>query len=125
MTLLLPLLMLGVAVAADQPQPAGGDQRPVVSTIKTGTTPALAIRRPFTMSQSENPFVSGDHAAKSVSTSSQDDPRKAETCFTMRSYFFEREDDQGMQFLGMTKCDPGRAVTQKHVRGVPRLIPAN
>lgn len=124
MTLLLPLLMLGVAVAGDQPQPASGDQRPVVSTIKTGSAPAIVTRRPFTMSQSENPFVSKDHVITASSEDAQDEVSK-QTCFTMRSYFFEREDDQSMQFLGMTRCDPGRAVTQKHVKGVPRLVPAN
>ena len=76
------------------------------------------------MSESENPFIREGRGSKVSPSDAQDDARK-QTCFTMRSYFFEREDDQAMQFLGMTKCDPGRAVTQKHVRSVPRLVPAN
>jgi hypothetical protein len=114
--------MLGVAAAAEQPQPAA-DQRPAVAVTKTGSAPEVSSPRSFIMPQSANPFVSNTRSQKAP-LESQDDTRR-ETCFTMRSYFFEREDDQGMTFVGMTKCDPGRAVTQKHVRGRTRLVPAN
>ena len=120
MTLLLPLLMFGLAAAAEQPQPAANHQSPVASIIKM---PAYASSKPFTMPRSANPFVN-DTRSEKKSLEAQDDTRD-KTCFTMRSYFFEREDDQGMTFVGMTKCDPGRAVTQKHVRGRARLVPAN
>jgi hypothetical protein len=120
MTLLLPLLMLGVAVAADQLQPAG-DQASTAAIVKTQAVATIA-NRPLASSQSKNSFVS-DQSAKS-SSDSQDEARK-QGCFTMRSYYFEREDDRGMEFLGMTTCDPARAVTQKHVTSHPRLVPAN
>lgn len=123
MTLLLPLLMLGVAAAAEQPQPVTADQRPNIAVTKNGSAPELTTPRPFTMRQSASPFV-GNPRSHKTPLEAQDDTRK-ETCFTMRSYFFEREDDQGMTFVGMTKCDPSRAVTQKHVRGRARLVPAN
>jgi hypothetical protein len=122
MTLLLPLLMLGVAVAADQPQPAG-DQVSTAAIVKTQAVTTIA-NRPFASSQSKNSFVGSDQSAKPASSDSQDEARK-EGCFTMRSYYFEREDDRGMEFLGMTTCDPARAVTQKHVTSHPRLVPAN
>jgi hypothetical protein len=122
MTLLLPLLMLGVA-AADQPQSVAGDQRAVVAVIRNGSLPEFVTPKPFTMPESANPFASEARSQK-TSTDAQDEARK-QTCYTMRSYFFEREDDQGMTFVGMTRCDPGRAVTQKHVRGRVRLVPAN
>ena len=121
MTLLLPLLMLGVAVAADQPQPAG-DQVSTAAMVKTQAVATIA-NRPLASSQSKNSFVGSDHSAK-PSSDSQDEARK-EGCFTMRSYYFEREDDRGVEFLGMTTCDPARAVTQKHVTSHPRLVPAN
>jgi hypothetical protein len=123
MTLLLPLLMLGVAASAEQPQPAATDQRPAIAVTKTGSAPEVITRKPFTMPESANPFVS-DRRSQKNSLEAQDEMRD-KTCFTMRSYFFEREDDQAMTFVGMTKCDPGRAVTQKHVRGRARLVPAN
>jgi hypothetical protein len=123
MTLLLSLLMVGVAAAAEQPQPIGRDQVPAASVAQMTAAPAVVTTNRFALPQSRNPFVAKDHAKPALDA--QDESRDAEICFTMRSYYFEREDDQAMQFVGMTKCDPGRAVTQKHVRGRARLVPAN
>lgn len=124
MTILLPLLMLGVAVAADQPQPASSNQLSTASMVKTDAAPAIANSQTSASSDSRNPFVAEGQTGKRASGDAQDEARK-QTCFTMRSYFFQREDDQAMSFLGMTRCDPGRAVMQKHVRSHPRLVPAN
>lgn len=122
MTLLLPLLMLGVAVAASPSQPTTGEQTPISAVTKNGSLPDLAIHN-FKMPQSENPFVEEQHAQKPP-VDLRDEARK-QTCFTMRSYIFEREDEHSPELVGVTKCDPGRSVTQKHVKIRARLVPAN
>lgn len=45
------------------------------------------------------------------------------TCYTMRSYFFRRQDGQAPVPAGMTTCTPARVLQQRRVSPVPELIP--
>jgi hypothetical protein len=44
------------------------------------------------------------------------------TCFTMRSYFFRRQDGQAPVPAGMTTCTPASVLQQRKVSPVPELI---
>jgi hypothetical protein len=44
------------------------------------------------------------------------------TCFTMRSYFFRRQDGQAPVPAGMTTCTPASILQQWQVSPVPELI---
>ena len=44
------------------------------------------------------------------------------TCFTMRSYFFRRQDGQAPVPAGMITCTPARVLQQRRVSPVPELI---
>lgn len=48
------------------------------------------------------------------------------TCFTMRSYFFRRQDGQAPVPAGMTTCTPASVLQQRQVSPAPRvrLVPA-
>ena len=43
------------------------------------------------------------------------------TCFTMRSYFFRRQDGQAPVPAGMTTCTPARVFQQRQVSPGPRV----
>ena len=47
------------------------------------------------------------------------------TCFTMRSYFFRRQDGQAPVPAGMTTCTPARVLQQRQVSPAPdvKLVP--
>jgi hypothetical protein len=47
------------------------------------------------------------------------------TCFTMRSYFFRRQDGQAPVPAGMTTCTPASVLQQRQVSPAPgvRLVP--
>jgi hypothetical protein len=47
------------------------------------------------------------------------------TCFTMRSYFFRRQDGQAPVLAGMTTCTPARVLQQRQVSPAPdvKLVP--
>ena len=47
------------------------------------------------------------------------------TCFTMRSYFFRRQDGQAPVPAGMTTCTPASVLQQRQVSPVPdvKLVP--
>lgn len=44
------------------------------------------------------------------------------TCFTMRSYFFRRQDGQAPVPAGMTTCTPASVLQQRQVSPWPKLI---
>jgi hypothetical protein len=44
------------------------------------------------------------------------------TCFTMRSYFFRRQDGQAPVPAGMITCTPASVLQQRKVSPVPELI---
>lgn len=49
------------------------------------------------------------------------DPQR-NTCYTMRSYFFRRQDGQAPVPAGMTTCTPASVLQQRQVSPIPRLI---
>lgn len=50
------------------------------------------------------------------------DASRNNTCFTMRSYFFRRQDGQAPVPAGMITCTPARVLQQRQVSPVPELI---
>ena len=50
------------------------------------------------------------------------DEGQRNTCFTMRSYFFRRQDSQAPVPAGMTTCTPASVLQQRKVSPVPELI---
>jgi len=44
------------------------------------------------------------------------------TCFTMRSYFFRRQDGQAPVPAGMITCTPASVLQQRQVSPVPELV---
>ena len=54
------------------------------------------------------------------------DESQRNTCFTMRSYFFRRQDGQAPVPAGMTTCTPASVLRQRQVSPEPefRLVPA-
>lgn len=51
--------------------------------------------------------------------------RQRNTCFTMRSYFFRRQDGQAPVPAGMTTCTPASVLQQRQVSPAPdvKLVP--
>ncbi len=51
--------------------------------------------------------------------------RLSNTCFTMRSYFFRRQDGQAPVPAGMTTCTPASVLQQRQVSPAPdvKLVP--
>ena len=50
------------------------------------------------------------------------DENRRNTCYTMRSYFFRRQDGQAPVPAGMTTCTPASVLQQRRVSPGPRLI---
>lgn len=44
------------------------------------------------------------------------------TCYTMRSYFFRRQDGQAPVPAGMTTCTPANMLQQRQVSPAPRVM---
>ena len=105
MGLFLPVLLLGMAQIADpMPAPSLANPQPQVAELRQ--TDSRWQAPPINQTQS------------SV-------PDQNDTCFTMRSYYFNRHDDLAPEYRGMTTCEPSRAVTPKRTlrRHQPRLVP--
>jgi hypothetical protein len=53
------------------------------------------------------------------------DASQRNTCFTMRSYFFRRQDGQAPVPAGMTTCTPASVLQQRQVSPAPdvKLVP--
>lgn len=56
---------------------------------------------------------------------SPDELQVKNTCYTVRSYHFKRQDGQAPVLTGMTTCTPARVLEQKRVSPAPgvKLIP--
>jgi hypothetical protein len=107
MGLFLPILLLGLTVPTDQPSSAtANDKTSITSQVVSGAwfTPRI------------NPPRDAD---------GQDERQRNRTCYTVRSYLFERRNGYAPELVGMTTCDPARASGQRHVRGRAHLVPAN
>ncbi|HXA83802.1 MAG TPA: hypothetical protein VNZ47_01925 [Candidatus Dormibacteraeota bacterium] len=48
--------------------------------------------------------------------------RQRNTCYTMRSYFFRRQDGQAPVPAGMTTCTPASILQQRQVSPAPRVM---
>ena len=112
MGLFLPVLLLGLAQPVDQAPGASKAVAPRNFTLQSQQS------RTFTLDSSptDQRFLLPD----------PDSPRPTTGCFTMRSYYFERRDDLAPEYVGMTTCEPSRAVQQKKTQRRPaRLVPAS
>ena len=49
------------------------------------------------------------------------DQSRRNTCFTMRSYFFRRQDGQAPVPAGMTTCTPASVLQQRQVSPAPKV----
>jgi hypothetical protein len=124
MSLLLPVLLLGLAQAADQPANASSNQ-----AQNQPNAPSAFVNPPrFTQA---GPKLGGDPntSNRRQNFDQIEVPPNPEAgppvCLTMRSYFFERKDDLAPEFVGMTTCDSGRRLAQRRVnRSNARLVPA-
>lgn len=51
-----------------------------------------------------------------------DDLQAKNTCYTVRSYHFERQDGQAPMFTGMTTCTPANKLQQRRVSPRPGTL---
>jgi hypothetical protein len=108
MGLFLPIFLLGLTVPTDQTTSTTANAKTLVNTeIVSGTS---ATPRPI------DPLEDA---------SGRDEQQRNRTCYTVRSYLFERRNGYAPELVGMTTCDPARASGQRHVRGRAHLVPAN
>lgn len=120
MSLLLPVLLLGLAQPADLP----------VAANQTETV-SQADRNSGSTSISPRQFTLGDSRFRQLQRLdpiqvTPDPDAHPTVCLTVRSYFFEQRDGLAPEFVGMTTCDPGRGRTLKKINRRPaRLVPAN
>jgi hypothetical protein len=120
MGLLLPVLLLGLFPPADQPTSAVNNQSSaqVLATL-TASKSTTTNNEPQTGGRSQRPF---DRIEPFI-----DKPAgTSELCLTMRSYYFERQDDLAPEFKGMTTCESARDVRNRNANNgqKPRLVPA-
>ena len=117
MSLFLPIVLLGFAQGGDQQINRAPAQAP------TQTAEAAVLNPPsFTLpAEPKNAFVL---PGRKVTPSDWDKMQDSRTCFTMRTYLFERRNGYAPEPVGMMTCQPASARTQKRVSG-PRLVPAN
>jgi hypothetical protein len=121
MGLLLPVLLLGLLPPADQPTSAANNQaavRPQTTLVasqptKTNNAPQADGRSQQQPFDRIEPFLD-----KPAGT--------PDLCLTMRSYYFERQDDLAPEFKGMTTCESARDVRNRNTKkGLkPKLVPA-
>jgi hypothetical protein len=128
MSLLLPVLLLGLAQPADQPVNASPSpkqeqtQRNLASAFLDTPTFTLAAPKPG----EDNPNSSNRRQKFDQIEVPPNPDAGPPVCLTMRSYYFERTDDLAPEFVGMTTCDSGRKLAQRRVnRPKARLVPAH
>ena len=65
------------------------------------------------------------HLAQELRSGNLDPQRQRNMCFTMRSYFFRRQDGQAPVPAGMTTCTPASILQQRQVSPEPpaRFVP--
>jgi|SRR5689334_2502528 hypothetical protein len=59
--------------------------------------------------------------AQQLRSGNLDPQGQRNTCFTMRSYFFRRQDGQAPVPAGMTTCTPARVFEQRQVSPAPKV----
>jgi hypothetical protein len=126
MSLLLPVLLLGLAQAADQPQSASLAQAKAQTAVVHGSAflnePKFALSAPTLVDNSSN--LSPDvqkFERREIPANSNDGPP---VCLTMRSYYFERSDGLAPEFVGMTTCETSRSTTKRVNHQKARMVPA-
>jgi hypothetical protein len=143
MSLLLPILLLGLAQPAEQP-PANQP------TVQMQTLAAGAQTR-LPGEASGSPDLSRDSGPSSSNLTERDHPRivphpfdriepdrnncdvegncdqSKALCLTLRSYYFDRQDDLAPEYKGMTTCEDARQVRNRNAKKgqKARLVPAN
>lgn len=93
-------IFLFVATAAPQQQPLNASQDFLASRL-----PAMQHQQP----------------GHTITRKLIDDTRR-NTCYTMRSYFFRRQDGQAPVPAGMTTCTPANVSQQRQVSPRPRVL---
>jgi hypothetical protein len=125
MSLLLPVLLFGLAQPAAQAVNASPDQPQMQATSGSTFLAVPKFKLPAPGLLDRNSGVASDRQTFDqieVPPSSEAGPP---VCMTMRSYYFERRDDLAPEFVGMTTCDSGRKLAQRRVnRQKARLVPA-
>jgi hypothetical protein len=107
MGLFLPVLLLGLTIPSDQLSPTTSNAESLVNRqVVSGAMSTPRINPPR-------------------DANGQNEQQRNRTCYTVRSYLFERRNGYAPEFVGMTTCDPARASGQRHVRGPAHLVPAN
>lgn len=120
MGLLLPVLLLGLFAPAGRPTSAANNQPSAqVPATLAASPPTTTNNKPHADGSQQKPFdrIEPDFG-KPV--------EGQETCLTMRSYYFERQDDLAPEPNGMTTCESTRSVRDRNAKkGLkPRLVPA-
>ncbi len=107
MGLFLPILLLGLTVPTDQPPSAQQNaEAPAASQVAPSPSAEPRLTTP-------------------AEDTLPNDQQRTRTCYTVRSYLFERRNGYAPEYMGMTTCDPAVASGQRHVKGRARLVPAN
>lgn len=120
MGLFLPVLLLGLFQPADQPASQPTSQPTAQAQQSLSSVPATsAINGTQADGHQQKPF-------DRIEPDSGKPIEGAATCLTMRSYYFEREDDLAPELTGMTTCENARNVRNRNAKkGLkPRLVPA-
>jgi hypothetical protein len=81
--------------------------------------------------QDTTPQLHGDRSKLTLQMKRTDGPRmrtlveqQNNLCFTLRTYYFHRQDGQAPVLEGMTTCTPASALSQKQVSPKPgRFVP--
>ncbi len=104
-------LVLLVAIAAPQQGPANlqGDYVGKVPQIKSA------------LGKVPQPNGQGGHAVPSRRVS-PDDLQAKNTCYTLRSYHFERHDGQAPALTGVSTCTPANKLQQRQVSPSPGVL---
>src|SRR5438270_12885476 len=126
MSLLLPVLLLGLTQAADQPQNASPAQAQAQTSVIHGSAflnaPKFTLSAPTLVINSPSRSPAGQTFDRPEAPANSNDGPPV--CLTMRSYYFERRDDLAPEFVGMTTCESSRPTTKRVNRQKAHLVPA-
>ena len=100
--------------------------------LLSATLIALVGSAPTAAAQASRGQHLGDTATDSAQTrhatqtAAEDAQRASQTCYTMRSYIFARQDGSAPRLVGMTTCTPAGRFRTYHAsqRAKPGLYPA-
>ena len=96
--------------------------------LLSATLIALVGSAPTAAAQASRGQHLGDTATDSAQTrhatqtAAEDAQRAGQTCYTMRSYLFHRQDGQAPVLAGMTTCTPASVLQQRQVSPAPRVL---